>query len=116
MIRLTRHIASRLLLLLYLAGFAAMELGHAHHHVLLGGGIAVSSHDCGANERHIPPEKISTCPACAVGHLKTSLVPEGSWIPPLLESKESLPGDLPRRPIYTVSPSCGERAPPRTTS
>ncbi|MEK7672103.1 MAG: hypothetical protein AAB344_07790, partial [Bacteroidota bacterium] len=61
-----RHILSVLVLLIYIAGAALIEIAHHDEtNLLLHSQPALKSHDCGAKEIHVSVENARHCLACS---------------------------------------------------
>ena len=69
-----RNSVARLILAAYILAGVLLEVGHHYvHDIVLDAAPVLSSHECGANEIHVPMDKRHECLACLQSTLRVAI-------------------------------------------
>ncbi len=110
-----RNTVARFIIVAYVLAGALLEVGHHDvHNIVLEAIPAVSSHDCGANEIHIPLDKRHECLACSLSALRVATA--ATQLSANTASFRCLGRvlDTHERTLHTDIRHSGERGPPQS--
>ena len=107
------HIRTAVLILVHLVMVFGLEAGHTERFLVSGSGPeTVTSHDCGASERHITLDHLHSCQACVFQLQHNGVSPEPGRLDGGREYAVAIPLPVPLIPPLPTFYHSGLRGPP----